>query len=435
MTLLCITDFSPGAREAAAAAAALAARLGDRLLLAHASGLMAGAPSEALQKHLAAEAALVARPDLEVETALLDGAPVAAILSCVERVRPPLVVAAASSEGRRRLGSVASAVAQGTPRPLLLVRSAAPLVQWASGARPLRVFLADDFSTFTEAAFRWLRWLRGVGPCEVTVAHLYSPVVEHARAGLLGAGEPAQVEKRIEEDLAARLQSLGEGGARTRIAASYGRVADPLVALAAEEQADLLVLGTHQRRRLERAWHGSVSHLALQLAPMSVASVPHGEEQAAGPVAIPAVKRVLACTDFSPLGDSAVGHACSVLPSGGEVVLLHVIHVWPPLPAGATPEEAARLVTAEERTAALHRLQALAPADAAARGITVRSEVAVGTRVASLICRIAERENVDLICVSSWGRSGITRAVLGSVAAGVVAKSRRPVLVVRPRAA
>ena len=432
MTILCATDFSAAAREAAAAGAAIAGKLGDRLLLAHAAALPPDAPAgerQALFSRLSQEAP---RLGGSVDVDLLEGTPVPAILGCIDRIRPRLVAAAeVSSEGRRKLGSVAEAIAQGSTAPLLLVRSAAPFLEWAAGTRVLRVVVGDDFSAFTEPAFRWLGELRAAGPCEVTVAHLYSPVLEHGRAGLLG-GEPAELEKRLEEDLRARLKGLGEAGARVRIAASYGRIADPLLSLAAQEQADVLVLGTHQRRGLERAWHGSVSHLCLQLAPMAVASVPFDEERDTGAVAVPVIRRVLACTDFSRLGDSALGHACSVLPAGGEVIALHVVPLWPPLPAGASAEDAAKLVSAEERSAALHRLEALLPR--AARGIAFRSEVAAGSRVAPVICRIAARENVDLICLASHGRSGITRAVLGSVASGVIAQSRRPVLVVRPRA-
>jgi len=438
MTILATTDLSPAAHEAASAAAAIAARLGEPLLLVHAGALAPGAPAtevRPLQQRLEAEAASLARPGAAVTASLLEGNPVAAILACIDRTRPRLVVAAAvSSEKRRKLGRVAEAIAQGSSRPLLIVRGAAPFLDWTRGARPLRVLVGDDFSALTEPAYHFIRELRATGPCEVTVAHLYSPLVEHGRAGLLGRSEPAQVERRLEEDLKVRAEALGETGARVRTAASYGRMADPLVALAAVEQADLLVLGTHQRNRLERAWQGSVSHLALELAPMAVASVPFDESRDARAVAVPPVRRVLACTDFSRLGDSAVGHACSILPGGGEVIALHVIPVWPPLPATAAAEDAAKLVTAEERKAALARLQALVPHDAAARGITFRTEVAAGSRVPPVICRIAERENVDLVCLSSHGRGGVTRAVLGSVAGGVIAQSRRPVLVARPRA-
>ena len=43
----------------------------------------------------------------------------------------------------------------------------------------------------------------------------------------------------------------------------------------------------------------------------------------------------------------------------------------------------------------------------------------------------AERFGADLICMGSRGRSGLTKVLLGSVAQGVMAQSKRPVLVLR----
>jgi hypothetical protein len=57
-----------------------------------------------------------------------------------------------------------------------------------------------------------------------------------------------------------------------------------LVGLAIEEQADLIVVGTHQWHGLSRLRHGSVSRGILRHAPMSVACVPTlGAAPIAGP--------------------------------------------------------------------------------------------------------------------------------------------------------
>jgi len=42
---------------------------------------------------------------------------------------------------------------------------------------------------------------------------------------------------------------------------------------------------------------------------------------------------------------------------------------------------------------------------------------------------LAERMNADLIVVGSHGRGGISRAILGSVAEGILRRSAMPVLV------
>ena len=63
--------------------------------------------------------------------------------------------------------------------------------------------------------------------------------------------------------------------------------------------------------------------------------------------------------------------------------------------------------------------------------IAARVKVAFG-RPAYEIVRFAEREGMDLIALSTHGRSGLTRWILGSVADRVSRGTRLPVLLVRP---
>jgi nucleotide-binding universal stress UspA family protein len=51
--------------------------------------------------------------------------------------------------------------------------------------------------------------------------------------------------------------------------------------------------------------------------------------------------------------------------------------------------------------------------------------------VVSVILRVAEKEGVDLIAMSSHGRTGLSRVFYGSVAAGVLHHTNRPLLLIR----
>ncbi len=64
------------------------------------------------------------------------------------------------------------------------------------------------------------------------------------------------------------------------------------------------------------------------------------------------------------------------------------------------------------------------------KGIVARSEVASGPVVEAII-DAAERENADLIAIASHGRSGLSQVFYGSVAAGVLHRVERPLLVIR----
>lgn len=64
------------------------------------------------------------------------------------------------------------------------------------------------------------------------------------------------------------------------------------------------------------------------------------------------------------------------------------------------------------------------------KGISARSCVESGPIVYTIIT-VAEREGCDLIAMASHGRSGIPRVFYGSVAAGVLHRADRPLLLIR----
>lgn len=63
-------------------------------------------------------------------------------------------------------------------------------------------------------------------------------------------------------------------------------------------------------------------------------------------------------------------------------------------------------------------------------GIETPTRVAFGP-VVEAILHAAEDEDADLICMASHGRSGLPRVFYGSVAAGVLHRVDRPLLLVR----
>jgi nucleotide-binding universal stress UspA family protein len=65
------------------------------------------------------------------------------------------------------------------------------------------------------------------------------------------------------------------------------------------------------------------------------------------------------------------------------------------------------------------------------KGLNARTLILYGAAVKSII-EAAQEEKVDLITMGSHGRSGISQAFYGSVAAGVLNRVDRPLLLVRP---
>jgi nucleotide-binding universal stress UspA family protein len=166
------------------------------------------------------------------------------------------------------------------------------------------------------------------------------------------------------------------------------------------------------------------------------------------------LQKILVPLDGSELAEAAIPYVkeisrrCEPL----EVVLLQVVRLprgraatvykhqdteFPELmPDSATDAETARhpIYRDQEIESARAEVEAaLTPLAQELRGddISVRVAVAFG-RPAQEIVAFAEREEIDLIAMSTHGRSGLSRWILGSVADKVLRGTNLPVLLVRP---
>ena len=139
------------------------------------------------------------------------------------------------------------------------------------------------------------------------------------------------------------------------------------------------------------------------------------------------MKTILVPLDTSELAAKALPHAEALArQTGAEIVLLSVID----LPPGAKESDSK---IENEKAQASDYLKARA-AELTAKGLTCRADVAVALDAAAEILRAADAADADLIAIGSHGRSGLMRAVFGSVADNILKESHRPVLVIRPGA-
>ncbi|MCU0758555.1 MAG: universal stress protein [Steroidobacteraceae bacterium] len=437
MTILCGTDFSAPAAEAARAAAALAGAWGEPLKLVHVIDLFEG---DSLPPDAARALQEQRVQDLEVLAVSLRGATGATIECEVVRgivdvelvqmateAKARLVVVAAlgqRSAPRWLVGSVAERMARATPVPLLLVRDAASLVEWAGGQRRLRVLAAIDQSESAKVALRWAARLEAPGGCELLVAQVVWPPAEHSRLGVAGPValdrlDPA-IEKRLEEDFRKWAADVPEAAsARLVLAPAWGRADANVAMIGSIEGANAIVVGSHRRGPLERFLLGSVSAGVVHRADTNVFVVPATFEGAPAEAPVAELRTLLVPVDFSAPSDRALRQALAMAPAGGRVHLLHV------LDPGRSPPEAEVVRT----------LQDAIPADAEERRVRVTSEVAIADDIATGIVQAAARIGADAICMSTHGRTGLARVLLGSQAEAVLRKATLPVMLVpMPRA-
>jgi len=424
--ILCCTDFSPFCRAAATVAAALAARLSGSVTLAHVAEYPeTGGPEVAqylgnlVKSRLHAEAERLRCTGVDVKEIVLRGSVYASLASVAAESTPFAIVAAPRTKTgileRWLVGSVTERLVQIAPVPTLIVRNAEVFEEWLSGTRALRIFVASDLSSASNAPLQWVGRLARLGPCEITVGYLNWIPDETIRLGikhLAFSSNPPELSSLLERDLREKAQSiLGDIPLKICVEPRWGRADLPSIEMAKRNEADLFVVGA-RRADERRFWDESVSRGILHYAPHNVAIVPTTAMPTSELPLIP-IRRVLVATDFSDLGNLAVSHAYSQLPSGGFVRLLHV-------KCGVSPTNA-------ELT---EKLRSLIPAEAAARCIQTEIRVEESLQTAEAICQSAAQFGADIICLSTHGRSGLAQSILGSVAQKVVARDDRPVLLI-----
>ena len=417
MNILCGTDFSMSARQAAAVAGAWAAKRGDCLSLVHAiededcAGLDAASAAELKSRfadHLRHQAEQLAADGALVRHSLEFGRADEVLAKLAEPGHTRMIVVAAIGEhggDPARVGSVAECLIARASVPVLVVRNASVLRSWIRGEQPLKVFVAFDFTASADTALSWVNDLRAVGPCDVTV-------------GYVGTREGARPEDReagvIEEQLRRRVRAVMERELVTvRVQTEAAAIAPALAAMASGSAAQVFVSGSHHLTPWHHLLHGSVSQELLQDTRMSIACIPSIPDGAT-PIRVRAPERILVATDFSAQGNRAVAEACALARAGNTVKIVYV----------ATP--------GTEGLGALRRLRAAIPPDAEGRGIRTVTEVIPGKRAAEAIRAEAEHFDADLICVGTKDRSAFSRATVGSVARTLVNRSKRPLLVIHP---
>ena len=143
-------------------------------------------------------------------------------------------------------------------------------------------------------------------------------------------------------------------------------------------------------------------------------------------------KKILAPTDLSNLSLPAVRYALDLgLERNAEVIIYHVLSEdgdWFGMDTRLNPASAL-LPRGKEL---LHDFIAKNFADVVGR-VKMIEAVEPGIPYSKIVAKAAEKE-VDLIVMSTHGRTGIKQVLIGSVTAQVVAHADCPVLSIRPTA-
>lgn len=190
------------------------------------------------------------------------------------------------------------------------------------------------------------------------------------------------------------------------------------------EGIDLVVMGTHGRRGVNRMVFGSVTEKVVRRAQCPVLTVREGSEVEPTQT----VRRMVVPVDFSEASKMALRHAKEIaLTYGAKLELVHVVEeMVHPSAYGVEPPG----VPGNDILNRLERsLAEMVRKDIGYEHVRVKATVG---HPPSAILDYVRNRNADLVVIATHGRTGLDRILIGSVAEPVIRRSPTPVFVVKP---
>jgi nucleotide-binding universal stress UspA family protein len=284
-----------------------------------------------------------------------------------------------------------------------------------------KILCPVDFFPASDAAASYAAGLAANYDATVHYLHVMTPMPAGTYEYMI---DTTDIVKSLEES---SMREMKEILARARAAGTdaetelrVGDVYDEIKRTIEIERPDLIVMGTHGRRGVERWFMGSTTEKLLRHSPVPLVTISaSGEKSFNGP----RFRRILVTTDFSEGTADALAYAFSVAQENeSEVTLLHVVH---DISADLSGKYRDSLLDGVRK-----QLDEMVPAEARNWcNIVTRVETGVPYRI---ILRTVEEERPDLLVMNIHGKGMLDRALLGSTAERVVRAASCPVMMIPP---
>jgi nucleotide-binding universal stress UspA family protein len=303
-------------------------------------------------------------------------------------------------------------------------------------ARFTHILVPVDFSGASARALGYGLSLALEMEARLTLTHVipFSPSLAY----MYPVGGPELAEGAL-DGVRAKLVELLDPAYREDLKADFrvktGDVQDELLKTIEDVGPDLVVMGTHGRRRFQRWILGSVTEHILRRADTPLLTVSHLDEEhlLPRPLPVPLAKLIYA-TDLSSESIEGMQWALDLAREfSAELVVLHVVqnlgwalgNEFIPLDVESR--------TAQARQAAFDFLIRSIP-ESARSDPKIRVELREGVPY-EVILSFADSEAADLILLNTQRRGAVDRVLLGSTAERVVRGGRVPVLSIPGRPA
>jgi nucleotide-binding universal stress UspA family protein len=282
----------------------------------------------------------------------------------------------------------------------------------------MHILAATDFSTRSQRAVRRAGLLARDGGAELTLVH----VVDDDQPPDLVALETREAERILDEKIAAVAELRG---LPARALVVPGDPFDGILRAAASTGADLVVMGSHRKQLLRDILVGTTIERVIRMGPHPVLMV-NGEVERP-------YRTALAPVDLSEPSVNAIRTGMALgLPGGNRLAL---VHAFLPLAKGMMVYSGLDCDTidghvADERLRATRELIAFLQANGLNdHGRSIRVEEGSPFEV---ISKTVEQSRPDVLIIGTHGRSGIAKALLGSVTEEVLRSLDVDILAVPP---
>lgn len=280
-----------------------------------------------------------------------------------------------------------------------------------------RILVPLDGSEVAEAVLGQVCRLLRVKDASVI---LFEAVPVPVQPGVEYAPLLSDLKAEAERYVGALERQLRKEGVSVRGLVRVGGEATSVLDAARDEKATLIAMATHGRTGLSRFVFGSVAEKVVRASEIPILLVRSYKEAAVGadrtPVQEIPFRRILVPIDGSEKSLAVLPHVKTFAKAVGASVL--VLGVVEP--------------TSEGKAGEGEPLVRIAVKDLASEGIPVDPVIRLGDP-ASEILDATKRHGVDLLAMSTHGRSGPSRWVMGSVTEKVLRGATVPMLVVRAK--
>ena len=291
-----------------------------------------------------------------------------------------------------------------------------------------KILWASDGSMESDMALKYVELLASKYGSEIVGLSVVQPVdIERLKVPVDIKKElfsiQALLEKKEYNRINKALKQLELKATKLDVCIETGIPHKEILRVAKEEKVDLIAMGKRGLGLKDRILLGSNTNKVLRMANAPVLAVRHKKGDKID------IKKILVPTDLSELTSISLDFAIDIANRfNSTIYLLHTLELH------HSYEISTSKIIEELRVLALKELQSYLnkiPKEKT-KGINIQEMVTLYLRAWFGIVNFAEENGIDLIIMTTHGRKGLVRFMLGSTAEKVISESPCPVLTIKP---